>query len=284
MSALVPKTCPTCHHLDRSKVQYWKGGPSRHRMFKRYYQHSDFHSLKVPLRDLKWSASRSCSFCNVAFDIFKWLLRTKGGYSRSTTDCWLEICIPFASGYPVVLTYSWGSSVPRVYDFQLSIPKPASELPWSALTVGLHIPSDARMSLFRASAWLKDCLSNHQEIQCSLDPARAMPTRLLYVGNGASQARLVETRGRVLDYFALSYCWGNTKHVVATEENYPQLLQHVSKDFLPKTYLDAISVTKALGYHYTWIDALCIKQGEHLNSPSTRVPLKHGHLDLPVHV
>jgi hypothetical protein len=269
MSAPVPRTCPTCHHLDRSKVQYWRAGPSRYRMFQRYYQYSNFHSLRVPLRDLKRAAKQSCSFCNVALDLFRWLLGPRRGKGRSTTDCWLEICIPDAPRYPVVLTYSWGSPVPRVYDFQLSIPKPASALPWSAVTVGLHISGDLELktSLFRASAWLKDCLTKHQDIECCLHPARVMPTRLLFVGDRTSPARLIETRGRVFDYFALSYCWGDTRHSRATKENCPHLLETVSGDFLPQTYLDAIAVTKRLGYQYIWIDSICIVQGEHLISP-----------------
>lgn len=117
------KSCATCHDLDRAKTLYWKGGPSRHRMFKRYFSHADYYSLKVPLHDLKWSASKSCPFCVVAFDIYRWLARVKGDGSRALQYALIEICIPFKTGYPVVLTYSWGEPVPRAYDFQLTVPK-----------------------------------------------------------------------------------------------------------------------------------------------------------------
>jgi hypothetical protein len=118
------KACSTCHDLDRAKLVYWKGGPSRHRMFKRYFQHADFHSLKVPVPDLKWSASKSCPFCVIVFDVWRWLSRTKADGSRASQNALVEICVPFKAGHPVVLTYSWGAPVPRVYDFQISLSKP----------------------------------------------------------------------------------------------------------------------------------------------------------------
>lgn len=119
----VSKPCQTCHNLDRSKLVYWKAGPSRHRMFKRYFQHADFHSLRVPVVDLKWSASKSCPFCVVVFDVYRWLSRTKADGGYAAQNAVVEICVPFKIGYPIILTYSWGSPVPRVYDYQISLPK-----------------------------------------------------------------------------------------------------------------------------------------------------------------
>ena len=76
-------------------------------MFKRYFQHSDYHSLNVPVKDLKWSASKSCPFCVIAFDVLRWVARTKGEGNKALQNAVMEICIPFQAGQPVILTYSW---------------------------------------------------------------------------------------------------------------------------------------------------------------------------------
>ncbi|ETN36289.1 uncharacterized protein HMPREF1541_08566 [Cyphellophora europaea CBS 101466] len=259
------KSCSTCHDLDRSKIQYWKGGPSRHRMFKRYFQHSDYHSLNVPIRDLKWSASRSCPFCVVAFDVFRWVSRTKGNGSKAAHNATIEICIPFKPGPPVVLTYSWAYPVPRVYDFQLSLPELAQCSPWSTLTVGTQIPKDPRQSFFRAAVWLQRCLSEHRTIDCvPAEPTEKplMPTRLLFVGSGLHQVRLVECGSNQMNYFALSYCWGGTPHISTTKANCERMLHNISWKSLPKTCRDAIELTRAMGYRWLWIDSLCILQDD----------------------
>jgi len=120
------KSCPVCHDIDRNKIIYWKGGPSRHRMFKRYFQYSDYHSLPIPLKDLKFSASRDCQLCVIVFEIFRWLARTKAQGLNAIFQAKVEICIPFDARYPVVLTYSWlpapNAPVPRQYDLQLAVP------------------------------------------------------------------------------------------------------------------------------------------------------------------
>jgi len=96
-------------------------------MFKRYYDHSDYHSLVIPLRDLRFSASRDCPFCVVVFDIFRWLARTKASGVNSIYQAKVEICVPFTAGFPVVLSFSWLPSpeapLPREYDFQLAVPE-----------------------------------------------------------------------------------------------------------------------------------------------------------------
>lgn len=234
-------------------------------MFKRYFQHSDYHSLKVPIRDLKWSASKSCPFCAVALDIYRWLARTKGDGQKAVQNAMLEVCIPFQAGQPVVLTYSWGHPVPRIYDFQLSLSAAAKSLPWSTLTVGIQIPRDPRQSFFRAAAWLRRCLSDHQTLNCSQSrtaESLMMPTRLLFVGKGLEHVRLVECNGKHVPYFALSYCWGTTPHVSTTRATYSKALRNVSWKYLPRTCRDAIELTRALGYSWLWVDSLCIVQDD----------------------
>jgi hypothetical protein len=116
--------------------------------------------------------------------------------------------------------------------------------------------------------WLNYC-DQKKELACvpcaNKSPFR--PTRLLYVGNDPAKVQLKEaneTEGA--SYVALSYRWGNPtpeekKKVCTTKENYEtRRSQGIFLDTLPRTFRDAVEVTRALGQDYLWIDALCIIQ------------------------
>ncbi|KIV88564.1 hypothetical protein PV10_08235 [Exophiala mesophila] len=132
--------------------------------------------------------------------------------------------------------------------------------------VGRQVPIDPKLAIFRARSWLQDCLKNHEKARCNTARhgiPHLMPRRLLHVGKSQNQVKLVDNfAGIQHSYVALSYCWGETRHVVTTRSNYTQQLQCIPWSALPATYRDAIEVTRALGFTYIWIDALCIVQGD----------------------
>ncbi|RDW75138.1 hypothetical protein BP6252_06280 [Coleophoma cylindrospora] len=67
-------------------------------------------------------------------------------------------------------------------------------------------------------------------------------------------------------YVALSHCWGETdpdrrpSHCT-TRENLETRQKGFRLSELPKTFRDAITITRQLGIQYLWIDSLCIIQG-----------------------
>jgi hypothetical protein len=71
-------------------------------------------------------------------------------------------------------------------------------------------------------------------------------------------------------YVALSYVWGehkmgwempqSLKAAVRTDEYGVETIE--LPDILPYTIRDAIEVTRRLGYHYLWVDSLCIVQDD----------------------
>ncbi|KAF4973375.1 hypothetical protein FSARC_353 [Fusarium sarcochroum] len=69
-------------------------------------------------------------------------------------------------------------------------------------------------------------------------------------------------------FLTLSYTWGQTKNFRATKSNVEQLQEPgaLRSDYvaaqLPKTILDAIELTRALGETWLWIDSLCIVQDD----------------------
>lgn len=85
----------------------------------------------------------------------------------------------------------------------------------------------------------------------------------------STELELWETKSKTGElsngYVALSHCWGkpekeDKKRFCTTEENRQRRLKGFSMNELPKTFQDAVKVTRALGKQYLWIDALCIIQ------------------------
>lgn len=73
---------------------------------------------------------------------------------------------------------------------------------------------------------------------------------------------LIDKTTKYLKYFALSHCWGDVETLRATKDNLESLKSGIKHDDLPKTFREAVDVTRALGYQYLWIDSLCIAQDD----------------------
>lgn len=103
-----------------------------------------------------------------------------------------------------------------------------------------------------------------------------LPTRLIHVGDEQHEPRLVVSRmhppfllkneGWNSRYIALSYCWGSRteaeQQLKTTTDSFKSHMQRIPIEALPQTLLDALSVCRALGVPYLWVDVLCIIQGD----------------------
>lgn len=61
-------------------------------------------------------------------------------------------------------------------------------------------------------------------------------------------------------YVALSYCWGSCPTLKTLSTNIERFLVGIELRDLPSTFVDAMKVTKSLGFGQIWIDSLCIIQ------------------------
>ncbi|EXJ72928.1 uncharacterized protein A1O5_04077 [Cladophialophora psammophila CBS 110553] len=106
------------------------------------------------------------------------------------------------------------------------------------------------------SSWIATCKRLHP--QCSKPSANAgtHPQWLF----DCHDRRLVRNY-RSVDYTALSYVWGQ-----ALTASCPSGIQESNDDLtsLPQVVEDAITVTKALGFRYLWVDRLCIPRNDKL--------------------
>jgi hypothetical protein len=90
---------------------------------------------------------------------------------------------------------------------------------------------------------------------------------MLYVGANDGLCRLIHTNQfegparETMQYIALSHAWGSgPPHFTCRTENLDMLSNGIAPSALPNTLRDAVNVTRWLGLHYLWIDALCIVQ------------------------
>jgi len=90
------------------------------------------------------------------------------------------------------------------------------------------------------------------------------PSRLLAVGkSNSTDVRLCETSAFVssqLQYATLSHCWGDFVPLRLLNTNKSSFFNAVPDNLLPRTFRDAVEVTRNLGLRYLWIDSLCIIQ------------------------
>ena len=91
-----------------------------------------------------------------------------------------------------------------------------------------------------------------------------MPSRLLYVGSQIDPWCLrLDARPTLKPYIALSHCWGDVSAIfTTTKATFEDRLLEIPWSKLPKSFQDAISITRAIHVEYLWIDSLCIIQDD----------------------
>ncbi|KAJ1327434.1 HET domain-containing protein [Microdochium nivale] len=147
-------------------------------------------------------------------------------------------------------------------------------------TASSNTGSEAAWSL--AQHWYGQCIASHKT--CGPADPDFLPTRLLQIDlqDPLAAVRLVVTAeeqqktqfDQIQDvdagnssnlrrrrrYASLSHCWGGANVPTLTSNTIQALRRGVSPDSLPRTFADAIAVTRKLAIAYLWIDSLCIVQ------------------------
>ncbi|KAJ9616437.1 hypothetical protein H2200_000155 [Cladophialophora chaetospira] len=115
--------------------------------------------------------------------------------------------------------------------------------------------------------WLRIC-DDPQRHECHPTLRGQLPTRVLEVFSVHDPEVLrlhVSAPNETGRYLALSHRWGvpsENRRFCTLRSNYDQFRDHVSFDQLPKTFQDAITVTRSLEIPFLWIDSLCIIQDD----------------------
>jgi hypothetical protein len=109
--------------------------------------------------------------------------------------------------------------------------------------------------------WLDHCSSRHSD-RC-FPKAKHTPHRLVEVGATGNLPRLVLSKQISFHnqrYTTLSHCWGPSLPIRTLLSNVQAYSHSIPLEIIPRTFEDAILITRALDIQFIWIDALCIIQ------------------------
>jgi hypothetical protein len=115
--------------------------------------------------------------------------------------------------------------------------------------VSPQIPS-AKVDYAAIKAWLQCCKTLHRSL-CKRKNNMVRPLRLIDCNTFPPSLVLAPQSG---PYLALSYTWGSKGY------NYFTSSTDAVISCPPKTILDAITVTRELGFRFLWVDGYCIDQ------------------------
>lgn len=112
-----------------------------------------------------------------------------------------------------------------------------------------------------ARGWIGDCLNGSHDF-CKPPQSLALPTRVVDVGLLDDVVKLIEPEDATGKYCCLSHCWGLKQIITTTRSNIQAHKREIPLELLPKTFQDAVLLTRRLGIAYIWIDSLCIVQDD----------------------
>ncbi|ROT43781.1 HET-domain-containing protein [Sodiomyces alkalinus F11] len=227
------------------------------------------NGLRIPLSELRASAT-STSPCSACLLLWQAVCTGMKPPTQRPDMAYRSMRLegrPLTYWDPLVIhvypdRVAWGKTVQTL---QLYITNDDKPTPWKLIGRGYHISehglSDNCVSLARE--WLDMCVNTKgKHKNCPPVSIPELPTRVVFVGDHHSTApRLVlSSPGQRAHYAALSHCWGGSTPTMTTTDNLHLYTVSLPTDQLPRTFLDAIKVARALRIEYIWIDSLCIVQ------------------------
>ncbi|KAF2799205.1 HET-domain-containing protein, partial [Melanomma pulvis-pyrius CBS 109.77] len=120
-----------------------------------------------------------------------------------------------------------------------------------------HTGSNESLNLARK--WLRNCTIHHG-VCCASQDEIFRPSRLLYLENDSVCIHTTRDMPKRVSYLTLSHCWGKLHIIRLLKSNEQSFQQNLPWAYLPKTFQDAIRITRHLGFSYLWIDSLTIIQ------------------------
>jgi hypothetical protein len=129
-----------------------------------------------------------------------------------------------------------------------------------ALATSQRISGTSESRLDWAKRTLQHCLANHSRCNAQVGP-RTLPSRIIDLKS--EPVRLCESQDDVGSYICLSHCWGSVMPACRTTiRKLKRNKEGIDWKLLPKTFQDAIIITRKLKVRYIWIDSICIIQDD----------------------
>ncbi|RDW68597.1 hypothetical protein BP5796_09254 [Coleophoma crateriformis] len=120
-------------------------------------------------------------------------------------------------------------------------------------------------------AWLDECCSSHDACVHGKRDETSFPTRLLDLrsqpehGWSILLVDSISLNGQTSRYATLSHCWGTAEVIQTTKSTLARRQFCIQWSELPRTFQEVITIVRALGVRYLWIDSLCIIQDDKLD-------------------
>ncbi|KAG6361761.1 hypothetical protein INS49_009989 [Diaporthe citri] len=189
------------------------------------------------------------------FQVFLGLNESTDRYLLALEFVWMPLLVD-----PEEQNEFWGTITiyldgPDIFNTQL---EPFFEIP-------RH--SGSAEALDNARHWLTACQNDHPDCsgdlkkdQHILEPPSDSWIRILEICEEKLRLTSVKLGEALPPYVALSYCWGSCPTLKTLSTNIERFWVGIEHRDLPSTFVDAIKVTKLLGFDHIWIDSLCIIQ------------------------
>ncbi|TVY39500.1 putative ankyrin repeat protein [Lachnellula occidentalis] len=214
--------------------------------------------------DLKHSANSGCSLCGLLlreFDAVGCQNILKEDPSEISISLHLVSRQTFSDSDNDTLKATMGGTLHVEFELCLDPNMDLGPLK-SEISGRLIAPRPSEQSCFDLiKSWLDDCAKNHS--QCIMEPS-TLPTRIIDVGppDGSKEPFLYLSKpGEVGNYLYLSAKrGGNLDAGCLVMSNMQDLYRAIPLLSLPRTFEDAVLITRRLGIQYLWTDAYCILQ------------------------
>ncbi|KAE9368198.1 HET-domain-containing protein, partial [Stipitochalara longipes BDJ] len=117
--------------------------------------------------------------------------------------------------------------------------------------------------------WIAECEKSHPTCKSRISND-FIPTRVIDVGTHPTDTPCLRIKDECLElvpgrkYATLSHCWGSDPSKIKRllTKNLRAMKKSIDMALLPKTFQNAIRITRDLGVRYLWIDSLCIIQDD----------------------
>lgn len=198
--------------------------------------------------DLQKPALLGCPGCILLQEAWVWCIPDE----KLRSKAWLTFNIDTSKMYFHLFTS-------RVIDLDIFTLPDKPRVKHIASASLLPPSTELRYNLTRIHSWIEACEKSHKRCSKFTD---FNPLRLLDLQTDTEDyIRLVNVAN--VRYACLSHCWGSTrsKHLTK-QENILNNESGIPLLELPKTFQDAVHITKALGIRYLWIDTFCIIQDD----------------------
>lgn len=155
---------------------------------------------------------------------------------------------------------NWASIANGIRALSFEFPSGKIHLSVISFTVDRHfVDFSDRESIQHVARLINECNDQHD---CLQNQTPKLPKRIIDVGDDNTHTlRLYcPTRDEEARYTILSHCWGGISPFLTLHNNIEARKQGFDIAELPRTFRDAVILTRALGIRYLWIDSVCIIQ------------------------